>query len=73
MELLNPLEQMFLDRGLEKGRKQGAIAVLTRQLTRRFGPLSKTNQNKLAKASLAQLEAWSEALMEARTLKQVFG
>lgn len=77
MNLITPLEQMFLEdgmkKGLEQGRREGAIAVLERQLRRRFGPLSKTSQNKLAKANLAQLEAWSEALLEAGTLKQVFG
>lgn len=61
-----------LARGLERGRKEGAVALLGRQLTRRFGPLSKTVRNKLNKASLAQLEAWSDALPEAQTLKQVF-
>ncbi|MYM66025.1 DUF4351 domain-containing protein [Pseudoduganella sp. FT55W] len=93
MELLNPLEQMFFDNGLEKGlkqgmekgwekglekgleqgRKEGAIALLERQITWRFGPLSKTARKKLTKASLAQLEAWSDALFEAQSLKQVLG
>lgn len=68
MEWITPLEQMFIDRG----EKRGATAVLERLLTRRFGPLSKTTQKKLAKASLAQLTAWSEALLDATSLKQVF-
>jgi len=62
-----------LERGLEQGRKQGAVAVLQRQLVRRFGPLSQTIQSKLDRASMAQLEAWSDTLPEAQTLKQVFG
>lgn len=80
MEIVTPLEQMFIDRGVEKGllkgreegRREGALALLERLLTRRFGPLPKTVQRKLAKAELAQLEAWSDALQEARSLKQVF-
>ena len=80
MKLLNPLEQMFfndgikkgMEQGLEQGRREGAVALLERQLTKRFGPLPQTARNKLAKASLAQLEAWSDALAEAQSLRQIF-
>ncbi|MRW88617.1 DUF4351 domain-containing protein [Duganella sp. FT80W] len=58
--------------GLELGRKEGALALLERQLTRRFGALPKTVQRKLAKADLPQLEAWSDLLAEAESLQQVF-
>jgi hypothetical protein len=48
MKLLSPLEQMLFDDsmkiGLEKGRAEGAAALLERQLAQRFGPLSKTPQ-----------------------------
>jgi flagellar biosynthesis/type III secretory pathway protein FliH len=80
VEWISPLEQSFIDKGwkkgleqgMELGRKQGALTVLERLLTRRFGPLPKTAQKKLAKADLGQLEAWSDALPEAQSLKQVF-
>ena len=80
MKLLNPLEQMFFDdgvkkgvkQGLEQGRTAGAAALLERQLTQRFGPLPQTAMKKLAKASVAQVEAWSDALAQAQSLKQVF-
>lgn len=95
MEWITPLEQMFLDKGmqrglkqglkqgleqgleqgieqgLEQGRREGALTLLERQLTRRFGPLPKTARSKLAKASLAQLETWSDALPDAASLKDV--
>jgi hypothetical protein len=89
MEWISPLEQSFIDKGwekglkkgrqegrqegLEQGRMEGAAALLEHQLTRRFGPLPQTARNKLAKASVAQLGAWSDALPEAQSLKQVFG
>lgn len=89
MEWVTPLEQMFIDKGmakglkkglaqgleqgLEQGRKQGAAALLERQLTRRFGPLPRTVRSKLARASEEQLAAWSDALDEAGSLKQIFG
>lgn len=60
-----------VEQGLEQGRKEGATALLERQLTRRFGPLPKTARNKLLKASLTQLEAWSDTFPEAQSLKQV--
>lgn len=84
MEWITPLEQSFMDKGwqkglqhgLEQGREEGcrdgAAELLTRQLAQRFGPLSQTLRKKLGKASMAQLEAWSDAMLEAQSLKQVF-
>jgi flagellar biosynthesis/type III secretory pathway protein FliH len=88
MKLLNPLEQMFMDdgmekglrqglergleQGLEKGRREGAALVLERLLTQRFGPLPQTVRKKLTQASMEQLGAWSDALADAQSLKQVF-
>lgn len=68
MEWITPLEQMFID----DGRQKGAMAIIERQLTRRFGPLPQTARKKLAKASMEQLEAWSDVLSDAQSLKQVF-
>lgn len=61
-----------LEQGLEQGRAEGAVALLERLLTQRFGPLPKTVQKRLAKASVAQVEAWSDAFVAAQSLKQVF-
>ncbi|MYN01638.1 DUF4351 domain-containing protein [Pseudoduganella sp. DS3] len=60
------------EEGREEGRQEGAAIVLERQLTHRFGPLPKTVKNKLAKASIEQLAAWSESILEAQSLRQVF-
>lgn len=68
MKWITPLEEMILDEGMQKG----AATMLERQLTRRFGHVSKTTQKKLAKASVEQLIDWSEALLDATSLKQVF-
>jgi hypothetical protein len=80
MEWISPLEQSFIDKGwqkglkqgLEQGRQEGTVTLLERQLIRRFGPLPKAVRSRLIKASPAQLAAWSDALPEAQTLKQVF-
>ena len=61
-----------LEKGIEQGRKEGAIVLLERQLVRRFGPLPQAVRNRLSKGSMAQLAAWSERLLEAETLQQVF-
>jgi len=58
--------------GVGQGRQEGAAALLERQLIRRFGPLPQTVRNKLAKASLTQIDAWSDALPDASSLKQLF-
>jgi len=65
--------QEGLEQGLELGRTEGAAALLERQLERRFGPLPKTARSKLAKASVAEVEVWSDALLTAQSLRQVFG
>jgi hypothetical protein len=76
MKLLNPTQQLFFNdgikKGLEQGRAEGAVALLERQLTQRFGSLPHTVRRKLAKASIEQIEAWSDALAAAQSLKQVF-
>ena len=88
MEWISPLEMSFLekgrqkglregreagrDEGREEGRREGAARLLELQLSQRFGPLPKTVRNRLARASLQQLEAWGVASYEAGSLKQVF-
>ncbi|MTV37174.1 DUF4351 domain-containing protein [Duganella radicis] len=62
-----------IEQGLQRGRKEEAVLLLERQLELRFGPLPQTARKKLAKASVAQLEAWSDAFVVAQSLKQVFG
>ena len=61
-----------LEQGLEQGRKD-AVALIERLLTRRFGPLPESARHQLAKASMEQLGAWSDALLEAHSLEELFG
>ncbi|MBV7534491.1 DUF4351 domain-containing protein [Duganella sp. sic0402] len=84
MEWIDPVEQSFIEKGMQKGLKkglqqgqqqglrQGAVLLLERQLVRRFGPLPVTLRSRLAKASMEQLGEWSDKLLEAQSLKQVF-
>jgi flagellar biosynthesis/type III secretory pathway protein FliH len=61
-----------LEQGLAQGRREGAVVLLERLLEQRFGSLPQTVHKRLAKASLEQLEAWSDALVTAQSLRQVF-
>jgi hypothetical protein len=68
VEWISPMFQLCW----QEGRREGAIDLLERQLHRRFGALSPTVQKRLAKATPEQLAQWSEAVLDAQTLKQVF-
>ena len=56
----------------EIGKREEAIKILMRQLTRRFGPLSDETLERLNIATTEQLEHWTETILDAKTLKSVF-
>ena len=58
--------------GIREGRVDGERTVLERLLRRRFGSLSPAAADRLQEASAADLEAWAENLLDARTLDDVF-
>ena len=58
--------------GLAEGQLKGQIALLRRQLTRKFGELPDWVEPKLAQASATELEAWSEQVLEVESLSGVF-
>ena len=62
-----------IGQGFARGRKEAVAGVLERQLEIRSGPLSKTVLKRLIRASPDKLAKWAEALIDARTLKDVFG
>ena len=61
-----------LARGRMEGRAEGIAVLLSRQLNRRFGPLSAATTDRLAKAAPDQLERWAERVLDAATLDDVF-
>ncbi len=59
--------------GWAEGRHEGEAALLVRQLTRRFGgPLPAWVQDRLAHGSEEDLLLWSERVLEAADLGEVF-
>jgi hypothetical protein len=71
MELTTSWEEAGLRRGLQQGRQEGRQEgrrealheLVLRQLTLRFGPLSKQLQNRVARLAIEQLENLGEALL----------
>lgn len=58
--------------GREEGREQGSLLVLQRQLTRRFGPLDDSTLQRLQQAGAQELECWTDNILDAKTLDEVF-
>jgi predicted transposase YdaD len=56
-----------------EGRAEGAARLLLRQLSRRFGAVPDDMRKRIDGASLEQLEAWSDRVLDAATLDDVFG
>lgn len=60
----SPWYQEILELGRQQGKQEEAVALIMRQLTRRFGLLAPEVQERLLRLSLEQLEELSEVLME---------
>jgi flagellar biosynthesis/type III secretory pathway protein FliH len=76
MPYITSIERMGIERGLQQGRQeglqQGEVTVLRRLLSRRFGPLPAWAEERLAQASLQELEQWTDRVLEAPQLDAVF-
>lgn len=59
-------------KGMAEGRAQGAAAVLERQIARRFGSIDEVTRARLAQASSEQLEVWSDRILFASGLEELF-
>lgn len=58
--------------GLEKGMLKGEARLLARQLNRRFGGLPAWVEQRLNSATETQLATWSDAVLDAASLVEVF-
>ena len=58
--------------GIAEGEARGKAAMLTRMLERRFGDLPPWARERIHQADDARLDAWADALFDARTLAEVF-
>lgn len=58
--------------GIEKGIIRGERTLLYRQLTKKFGPLDAATAETLESATEADIVRWSENILDATTLAEVF-
>ena len=56
----------------QKGRQEGETLLLQRQLVRRFGPLPPEVLERIAAASLEEIETWGDRVLDATSLEGVF-
>ncbi|HEX5050631.1 MAG TPA: Rpn family recombination-promoting nuclease/putative transposase [Planctomycetota bacterium] len=61
-----------LSQGLTQGLSQGRTETLLRQLNHRFGPLSPAIEHRLRTATTAELDRWTERILDCATLDAVF-
>jgi hypothetical protein len=72
MRYVTSVERIGIKKGLQQGLQQGEVRVLRRQLARRFGELPGWVENLLQEAPVERLELWSERLLDANCLEEVF-
>jgi len=58
--------------GRQMGRQEGEVALLMRLLVKRFGNVSESIESRLTQATIADLELWSDRILDAQTLTDVF-
>jgi hypothetical protein len=58
--------------GMEKGERIGEAKMLVRLLEMRFGPLSEERRRQLESADAESLLEWSERILTAQTVDEVF-
>ncbi len=66
------IEQRARAKALAEGMAEGRRAVLSKQLTRRFGALPVSAQQLLREANEEQLDDWALRMLDAASLEQVF-
>ena len=58
--------------GLQEGLQKGALAVLRRQIERRFGALPTRMEERLASLTEPELDDFSLRLLDAKSLEELF-
>jgi hypothetical protein len=72
MPYISSFQQLGRVEGRAEGRMQGRQEMLREMLVERFGTLSPAVEDRLRRASEAELKAWGLALLSAPTLQSVF-
>jgi predicted transposase/invertase (TIGR01784 family) len=62
----------YEQKGIEKGIEKGEALLLQRLLVRRFGTLPSDRVAQIGSATQAQIEGWSDRVLDAASLEEVF-
>lgn len=72
MSYVTSVERSGLQKGLKKGRREGEVRLLRRLLQHRFGKLPAWIDKRLNAGSTKDLEHWSDRVLDAVILEDVF-
>ncbi len=70
--ITQPLMLDAVEKGMAKGRAEGMSGLLLHQCRQRFGAIPKDAELRVRSAPLSELEAWAGAILQARSLDEVF-
>ena len=75
---MQDLTLFFLEQGMQQGMQQGVqqgeVAVLLRQIKRKYGPtVAAAFQQRVEQADAETLLVWSERILTAESIDDIFG
>lgn len=73
MGLLQLERKEGIQQGIYQGIQQGEIAVLKRQILRRFGSFPVWASERMKNADTKDLEIWTDRILDAESLEELFG
>ena len=63
-----------VEQGMQQGVQQGEVAVLLRQIKRKYGPtVAAAFQQRVEQADAETLLVWSERILTAESIDDIFG
>jgi hypothetical protein len=71
-DVLSPAIRQGLEQGRKEGKLEEGLAILRKLMTRRFGRLPGWAEERLAALSVAELEDLSLAVLDAKSVAELF-
>jgi predicted transposase YdaD len=71
-KVIGPAIKQGIQQGLQQGRQEGALAVLRKQIEKRFGALPVSAEERLVSLSEPELEAVSVRVLDAKSIDDLF-
>jgi predicted transposase YdaD len=59
-------------KGRADGEAKGRAEILRKQMTLKFGPLSSETEKRISSAAIADLDRWSERVLSAQRIEEIF-